>query len=113
MKRVLQIILYLVVFLNITYAQQNVSTEDTDIVPIDSPLPDYPLSPTEPCFDIDSVQANCTPIYINVNVHFFLNDSCTGLLSTAPGELTNLNPDNAFEVAEQLGSTVRMIFYAS
>lgn len=102
MKQILQIICFLIVFLNISNAQQNVSAEDTDIVPIDTPLPDYPLSPTEACFDIDSVQANCTPIYINVNEHFFLNDSCTGQLATAPGEQTNLNPDNAFEVAEQL-----------
>lgn len=31
-----------------------------------------------PCFDVDEVFDNCTPIYLRVNIHFFVPDNCEG-----------------------------------
>jgi hypothetical protein len=85
----------------LAYAQQPIPPGN-DIVTPTYFSPDYPSTATEPCFNIDSVQANCVPIYINVNVHFFLDDNCEGKLATAPYVTANLNPTNAFNIAEQL-----------
>ncbi len=38
------------------------------------------------CFEVYEVQEGCTPVYVNVNVHYFLDDNCEGLISVAPGE---------------------------
>jgi len=39
-----------------------------------------PTTPTD-CFDIDEIMANCTPIYMKVNLHYFLDDNCEGDLA--------------------------------
>ena len=31
-----------------------------------------------PCFDIQLVKDECITIYLNVNVHYFLDDNCEG-----------------------------------
>lgn len=31
-----------------------------------------------PCFDVDEVFDNCIPIYLRVNIHFFVPDNCEG-----------------------------------
>jgi len=56
------------------------------------------------CFDVDHVINNCTTIYLNVNVSFFLDDDCEGDLSYQAGleGTQNLNPSNAFNLADAL-----------
>jgi len=54
------------------------------------------------CFDIDWVQENCIPVYINVNFHFFLDDNCEGNLAAAGYVNENLEAANAFNLAENL-----------
>jgi len=60
------------------------------------------LTPQDYCFDISWVQENCAPVYIRVNVNFFLDGNCEGELAAAPGLSIDLSPENAFSVAEQL-----------
>ncbi|NBC06008.1 MAG: hypothetical protein GVY26_02335 [Bacteroidetes bacterium] len=60
------------------------------------------MTPQDYCFDISWVQENCAPVYIRVNVNFFLDDNCEGELAAAPGVSIDLSPENAFSVAEQL-----------
>lgn len=114
MSRLLLTLFLLIVLINTGLAQEsNASTIDSseiDIIPPGFVLPGYPTSASEPCFDIDSVQANCIQVYINVNVHFFLNDDCTGMLATAPVEVINLSLENAFNVAEQLVNSANEYF---
>jgi len=59
-------------------------------------------SPMNYCFDIGWVQANCVNVYVNVNVHFFLDDNCEGTVATAPGVSGDLTPQNAFYLAEKM-----------
>ncbi len=42
------------------------------------PLPDPPVNESSDCFDVDSIITNCIPIYLRVNVHYFLDDDCSG-----------------------------------
>ncbi|GAB4495560.1 MAG: hypothetical protein OHK0019_24970 [Saprospiraceae bacterium] len=35
------------------------------------------------CFDVEQVFANCDPVYIRVNFHFFVNDNCNGNLQVS------------------------------
>lgn len=35
------------------------------------------------CLDTADIKKNCTPIYLSVNVHWFLEDDCTGYLVPA------------------------------
>lgn len=100
MTKIFKILLMMFVIANSLFAQQSIP-EGSDIVPAQL-APDYPTSPSDHCFDIEYVQDNCIPVYINVNVHFFLDDNCQGSIATAPGVTANLNPTNAFELAEQM-----------
>jgi hypothetical protein len=59
-------------------------------------------SPMNYCYDIGWVQANCVNVYVNVNVHFFLDDNCEGTVATAPGVSGDLTPQNAFYLAEKM-----------
>ncbi len=62
-----------------------------------------PLPPAlDICFDISFVQETCTFVYINVNVHFFLDDNCEGEIATVPGVQGDLSPQNAFQLAEDM-----------
>ncbi len=108
MKKIFKILLLMFVFANSLFAQQSIP-EGSDIVPAQL-APDYPTSPSDHCFDIEYVQDNCIPVYINVNVHFFLDDNCQGNIATAPGVNANLNPTNAFEIAEQIINDANAFF---
>ena len=94
---------------NSLFAQQSISIEN-DIVPSAFVSPEYPTTASDHCFDIEFVQDNCIPVYINVNVHFFLDDNCQGNIATAPGVTGNLNPTNAFEIAEQMINDANAFF---
>ncbi|MCC7445245.1 MAG: hypothetical protein IT263_10510 [Saprospiraceae bacterium] len=99
--------------MNSIQAQQNISemiSQEEDVIQPVFPLPDYPTSATNHCFDIDYVQENCITVFINVNVHFFLDDNCEGNIATAPGETADLNPSNAFEIAEQMIDNANIFF---
>jgi len=62
------------------------------------------------CFDIEWVQENCVPVYINVNVHFFLDDNCQGTIASADYVDGNLNPQNAFNLAETMINDANQFF---
>ncbi len=36
------------------------------------------ITTAPPCFDVQEVIANCTPVYVRLNFHLFVNDNCTG-----------------------------------
>ncbi len=54
------------------------------------------------CFEVYEVQEACTPVYVNVNVHYFLDDHCEGLVSVDPGEDVPTTTAAALARAEQL-----------
>jgi hypothetical protein len=58
--------------------------------------------PMDYCFDISTVQNDCIPVYVRVNLHFFLDDYCQGELAAADYVTENLLPQNAFSLAENL-----------
>ncbi len=82
-------------FANPVFAQQSF-TCGNELVEI----PDLPeSSPPTPCFDVDEVFENCTPVWIRVNVHFFIGDNCQGSIDPlTPG----INSDLAFYWAKKL-----------
>lgn len=59
--------------------------------------------PGQPCFDLDDVISNCTPIYLRVNFHLFVGDDCTGAFD--PNHITSALPQEAaFYEASQPGN---------
>ena len=69
---------------------------------MESSFPDEIPTPLDRCFDISDLIDNCTPVFIRVNIHFFLDDDCDGNLAAAPSVTENLLPNNAFALAEDL-----------
>lgn len=59
-------------------------------------------SSNTPCFDVEYVFSNCIPVYVRVNLHFFVNDDCNGLV-----QQMDKNQKDVFGVAEE------MIYYAN
>ena len=108
MTKIFKILVLMFVLTNSLFAQQSIP-EGNDIVPTNV-SPGYPTSASDHCFDIEYVQENCIPVYINVNIHFFLDDNCQGNIATAPGVPANLNPTNAFELAENFINTSNNFF---
>jgi len=66
--------------------------------------------PLDLCFDISDLIDNCTPVYIRVNIHFFLDNDCDGNLATHPDITENLSPYNAFALAEDLVDNANEFF---
>jgi len=64
-----------------------------------------PPPPLDHCFEIDEVQDNCTPVYVKVNMHFFLDDNCDGPVAAAPGVQGDLSAENAFLLADEMVNT--------
>ncbi|NNK89593.1 MAG: T9SS type A sorting domain-containing protein [Saprospiraceae bacterium] len=54
------------------------------------------------CIDINQLIEDCTPVYIRVNVTFFLDDDCRGELAMDNGQTIDASPENAFKIAEDL-----------
>ena len=54
------------------------------------------------CFDIDEIFERCTPIYLNVVVHMFLDDDCNGPLGMEPGAHPNPTKELAYVLAQKL-----------
>lgn len=71
-------------------------------------LPAAPRS--TPCFDPASVMENETPIYIRLRIHLFLDDDCEGSLIVGPGENQNLDPGDAWQIAETLVDDANAFF---
>jgi hypothetical protein len=65
MKALLHILLFILVC-------QNGFSQETGICGTDEVTPAG--SGLTPCFDVEEVKTNNLPVYIKVNVHFFLND---------------------------------------
>jgi hypothetical protein len=59
-------------------------------------------SDNTPCFDMDYVYKNCIPVYVRVNLHFFVNDKCNGLVQ----QMNKIQKD-VYGIAEE------MIYYAN
>ena len=61
-------------------------------------------SAAAPCFDPDDVLRNCTPtIYLDMNIHFILNDDCEGNIAVDKGYNSgNLSASNAFSRGEKM-----------
>lgn len=63
----------------------------------------YPSRPGQPCFDLEDVISNCTPVYLRVNFHLFVDDDCTGAFD--PNHITSaLSQEAAFFEAGQTGN---------
>jgi len=80
MKTISKIIILLTIFV-----YQNGFSQDTGSCGTIDTLQNG--STLSPCFDVDSVWDNDLPVYIRVNVHFLLEDDCTGSIDP----LTDLN----------------------
>lgn len=71
-----------------------------------------PPSTNPPCFDVEDVIANCTPVYLRVNFHFFVDDDCTGSFDINNIE-ANLSQEAAYAESSQPfghGIAERMIY---
>lgn len=66
--------------------------------------PNNPNGGTDFCFDVDYVLNNCTPIYIRVVVHFFVDDNCQGpiLIGDPWSILESYSVGEVYDIAEQL-----------
>ncbi|MFK8105270.1 MAG: T9SS type A sorting domain-containing protein [Saprospiraceae bacterium] len=62
------------------------------------------------CFDLEYVQENCIPVYVKVNVHFFLDDNCEGALAVGPSGPSNLTPEAAFQTADDMVANANAYF---
>lgn len=109
MKKFLKISALLAISFGKIYSQQTISVEN-DLVAPTYVSPEYPTSASDHCFDIEYVQENCIPVFVSVNVHFFLDNNCQGNIATAPGVMANLNPTNAFAIAEQMVNDANAFF---
>lgn len=49
------------------------------------------------CFDVEQVLANCTPVYVRINFHFFTDTDCDGTI-----QISNTNQGSAYKLAEDL-----------
>lgn len=98
MKRISNISVLLITLINLNYAQVN-----CELTPaLEQEIPNVAASPMDFCFDVEWVQENCIPVYINVNVHFFLDDNCQGNIGVADYVQGNLTQQNAFNLAEAM-----------
>ncbi len=52
------------------------------------------------CFDVDYVAENCTPVWLRTQLHFFLEDDCSGTID--PLNQADLSGDQAYVKAEAL-----------
>ena len=59
-----------------------------------------PESELNHCFNVDSIQQQCTKVWLRVNVHFFLDDDCEGTLD--PLGVENIPIEDAYETAEDI-----------
>jgi len=55
---------------------------------------------TNDCFEVDDVQSNCTKVWVKVNVHFFLEDDCSGTLDPSGHDPATM--EDAYEKADDL-----------
>ena len=71
---------------------QKMNSQNIDCYVLPDPI-QYSASPI-PCFNVDSIYENCIPVYLNVNIHFFVNDDCTGNVSL-PQDGTKVTQEGA------------------
>jgi len=98
MKKSLYALIFLTLSIGLVNAQHLCSLPDG----LDGDISESNGLSSDFCFDVDWVQENCIPVYINVNVHFFLDDNCEGTVGAAPSVDENLSASNAFTLAENL-----------
>lgn len=68
--------------------------------PPDNEVIDTSESLLHHCFDVDYIYDNCVEIWININVHFFLDDVENGTIHPDPN--IDLDQSEAFRVAEAM-----------
>jgi hypothetical protein len=54
-------------------------------------------NPEHHCFDVNQVLANCTPVYVRINFHFFTDTDCDGTI-----QVSNTNQGSVYKLAEDL-----------
>ncbi len=64
------------------------------------------LNPDEDCFDVDIIYNTCTDVHVRVNVHFFLNDDCSGGIqypsAASPFSSNYIPPKKGYETAQEI-----------
>jgi hypothetical protein len=65
-------------------------------------LTEEPEELAGPCFDVNEIFSNCTPVYIRINLHFFVNDDCNGKV-----QQMEKNQKDIYKIAEE------MIYFAN
>jgi hypothetical protein len=55
------------------------------------------VSNTPPCFDVDYVAEKCIPVYVRINLHFFVDESCDGKI-----QQVNRNQSSIYKIAEEM-----------
>jgi len=64
-------------------------------------------SPSEPdfindCFVVNDVQNNCTKIWVKINIHFFVEDDCSGTINPTRPDLDTNTIRTAYQKADDL-----------
>lgn len=93
--------LFLLIFLlapAIVYSQN--SGHKCVVLPPDTSS--LPPNPEHHCFNVDSIIDNCITVYLNVNIHFFVNDDCSGELATSSAQGGDKSIGNAFTIGQTL-----------
>lgn len=94
------------VFIGIVLLSYDVSnSQDTGIC--GTPIDTLPVgSALNSCFDLEDVWDNGLPVYVKVNVHFILNDDCTGsidpLTASDPVNHPAIDQSHAYSKAEEM-----------
>ncbi|MBK9220611.1 MAG: hypothetical protein IPO78_13130 [Saprospiraceae bacterium] len=82
----------ILIFIIMNVYNQKMNSQNIDCYVLPDPI-QYSASPI-PCFNVDSIYENCIPVYLNVNIHFFVNDDCTGNVSL-PQDGTKVTQEGA------------------
>ncbi|MBK8954059.1 MAG: hypothetical protein IPM34_00685 [Saprospiraceae bacterium] len=52
---------------------------------------------SDPCFDVQEIMDECIPIYLRINVHYFVNDDCQGKI-----QQENFDQNKVYENTERM-----------
>lgn len=63
---------------------------------------EFTSSSTNDCFTVNDVQSNCTKIWVKINMHFFVNDDCSGILNPIHPEIDTNTIRTAYQKADDL-----------
>jgi len=63
---------------------------------------EFTPSSTNDCFTVNDVQSNCTKIWVKINMHFFVEDDCSGTINPTRPDIDTNTIRTAYQKAEDL-----------